>query len=66
MFIKLQKKWGDYLSRQPEAGMGYQKVDVRLRDSRLLSGRLVFNAEEIDLPEDCAQDQIEDLRIHAG
>jgi len=64
MTIKLERKWVDYLIRQPESGMGFQKVDVRLKGNRVLNDVLVFNAEEIDLPEDCAGSAIEELQLH--
>jgi len=64
MTIKLEKKWVDYLIRQPESGMGFQKVDVRLKGNRVLQDVPVFNAEQIDLPQDCAESAIEELRLH--
>ena len=64
MTIKLERKWVDYLIRQPESGMGFQKVDVRLNGNRVLNDVPVFNAEEIDLPEDCAGSAIEELQLH--
>jgi hypothetical protein len=64
MTVKLDKKWVDYLVRQPESGMGFQKVDVRLKGNRVLNDVFVFNAEEIDLPADCAGTAIEELHLH--
>ena len=64
MTIKLERKWVNYLIRQPESGMGFQKVDVRLKGNRVLNDVPVFNAEEIDLPEDCADSAIEELQLH--
>ena len=64
MTIKLERKWVDYLIRQPESGMGFQKVDIRLKGNRVLNDIPVFNAEEIDLPEDCADAAIEELQLH--
>ena len=64
MTVKLERKWVDYLVRQPESGMGFQKVDVRLKGNRVLNDVLVFNAEEIDLPADCADTAIEELQLH--
>ena len=46
--------------------MGFQKVDVRLEGNRVLHNVPVFNAEEIDLPEDCAHSPIEELQLHKG
>lgn len=64
MTIKLDQRWVKYLVTQPETGMGYQKVDVRLKDKRVLKNVVVFNAEEIELPEDCVTTEIEELHLH--
>lgn len=64
MTVKLAKKWVDYLVHQPESGMSFQKVDVRLKGNRVLNAVVVFNAEEIELPEDCADSVIEELQLH--
>jgi hypothetical protein len=62
--IKLDQKWVDYLIRQPESGMGYQKVDVRFRDNRVLTSVLVFNAKDLELPEECVGVDIEEIQLH--
>lgn len=64
MTVKLERKWTNYLVDQPESGMGYQKVDVRLKDNRVLKNVLVFNAEEIDLPDELAAVEISEIRLH--
>jgi hypothetical protein len=64
MTIRLPEKWARFLLRQPESGMGYQRVDVRLTNNRKIKDVVVFNAEEIELPDDCAQCEIEEIRIH--
>ena len=46
--------------------MGYQRVDVRLADGRFIRDVLVFNAEEIELPDDLGRVRIADLRLHAA
>jgi len=61
--LHLPQKWVDYLIRMPESGMGYQRVDVLLDDGTELKDCLVFNAEEIDLPEPHAEKRIEELTI---
>ena len=62
--VKLPEPWSAFLLTQPESGMGYQRVDVRLEDNRELRDAVVLNAEMIELPEDCARFQICDLRLH--
>jgi hypothetical protein len=64
MTIRLPERWTRFLVRQPENGMGYQRVDVRLANNREIKDAVVFNAEEIELPADCAQSEIEDIRLH--
>ena len=64
MTIKLDKKWVEYLSRQPETGMGYQKVDIRLKDNRVLTNVLVLNAEELELPEGLSGTEIKEIHLH--
>jgi hypothetical protein len=44
--------------------MGYQRVDVRLTNNREIKDAVVFSAEEIELPDDCAHSEIEDIQLH--
>jgi len=44
--------------------MGYQRVDIRLVDGRELKDVVVFNAEEIEVPDEFARAQIKDIRYH--
>lgn len=44
--------------------MGYQCVDIRFVNGRTLENVLVFNAEELDVPDDLAHAEIVDLRLH--
>ncbi len=62
--VKLPEPWSAFLLTQPESGMGYQRVDVQLEGDRELRDVVVFNAEMIELPEDCARSKICDLRLH--
>ena len=62
--VKLPEPWSAFLLTQPESGMGYQRVDVRLEGDRELRDVVVLNAELIELPEECAGSQICDLRLH--
>lgn len=64
MRVKLDKKWSDYLVSKPESGMGYQRVDVRLQDGRLIENLTVFNAEDLELPDEIARQPIKELRLH--
>ena len=35
----------------PESGMGYQRVNVRLKSGKLISDLIVENAEKLNIPE---------------
>jgi hypothetical protein len=63
MRVKLAKRWTKRLLQLPEAGMGYQRVDLRLADGRELKDILAFNAEEVELPDECANAKIEDIHL---
>ena len=66
MRIKLEQRWIKRLLQLPESGMGYQRVDLRLADGRELKDLPVFNAEEIELPEEFVGVRIKDLHVHAA
>ena len=42
MTVKLNDYWSQLLAHMPETGMGYQKVDLILKDGRTLKGLLVL------------------------
>jgi hypothetical protein len=64
MQIKLNDFWSQRLVQMPETGMGYQKVDVSLKDGRTLKGLLVFNAEDCQTEEEFTVTEIVDIRLH--
>lgn len=66
MRIRLEPRWIKRLLELPESGMGYQRVDIRLVDGRELKDVVVFNAEEIEVPDEFTQAQIKDVRLHAA
>lgn len=66
MTIRLPEKWSRFLLSQPESGMGYQRVDVRLANDRKITDVVVFNGEQIELPDDCDQCEIEEIRMHGS
>jgi hypothetical protein len=66
MRIRLEPRWTKRLLELPESGMGYQSVDIRLVDGRELKDVVVFNAEEIEVPDEFARAQIKDVRLHAA
>jgi hypothetical protein len=66
MRIRLEPRWTKRLLELPESGMGYQRVDIRLIDGRELKDVVVFNAEEIEVPDEFARTQIKDVRLHTA
>lgn len=63
--MKLPPRWTKYLLSQPESGMGYQRVAVRLVDGRRFEHALVFNAEQMEIKEEAGlkPDQIAEITI---
>ena len=66
MRIKLERRFVERLIDQPESGMGYQRVDLRLSDGRELKDVVVFNGEEAEVPDEFANAKIADVRLHAA
>ena len=50
MRLQLEDRWVNYLCRLPEYEMGYQQVDVQLKDGSEIEDIFVFNAEELEWP----------------
>jgi hypothetical protein len=66
MRIKLERRFVEQLANLPESGMGYQRVDLRLADGREVRDVLVFNAEELDVPDEFAHAKIAAVQLHAA
>ena len=66
MRVKLEQRWIKRLLNLPESGMGYQRVDLSLADGRELKDVPVFNAEEVELPDEFTNVSIKDVRLHAA
>lgn len=47
--LKLDEEYIDYLSNQPERGMGYQIVDITLKNGRVLNDRVILNSSYLKL-----------------
>lgn len=66
MKLKLNKYWTEYLLKYPEAGMGYQRVDVILKSGRVIKDIVILNAEYLVLPAEYKNfklDEIKDLHV---
>ena len=66
MTVRIPEQWTRFLLRQPESGMGYQRVDVRLANNRQINDVIVLNAQEIELPNDCDTCEIAEIRMHGS
>ena len=66
MRVKLEARWTERWLQLPESGMGYQRVDVRFTNGRELRNVLVFNAEDLDVPDDLAGLEIKELSLPEG
>lgn len=62
--IKLLSNHIEYLESFPEQGMGYQIVDIILKDGRTLSELLVFNSTYLKSEEQINPEDIKEIRIH--
>ena len=62
--IRLSEKWKKLLSELPESGMGYQLVDVRLLNGKILSGLMVLNGEECHSEIAFTPNEIAEISIH--
>jgi hypothetical protein len=62
--VRLNEFWSQRLARLPESGMGYQRVDLTLKDRRIIRNVLVLNAEECQTAEDFTVSDIADIQIH--
>lgn len=47
--LKLSKIFSDYLSDLPETGMGYQVVDIELKNGKILKDYVVLNSTYLKL-----------------
>ena len=64
MTVKLNDYWTQRLAHMPETGMGYQKVDLTLKDGRTLKCLLVYNAEECQTEQEFRVEDIADIKLH--
>ena len=64
--IHLSKEISGWLSRQPESGMGYQRVDFVFSDDSSLLDVIVLNGEETEFPETFKDKKIKRIQMHRG
>ena len=61
MKYKLNNYWTEYLLKYPETGMGYQRVDIKLKTGQTIKNVVVLNAEELILPDEYADLSCDDI-----
>lgn len=61
--VHLPARWIQQLVRLPESGMGYQKVNIVLKEGKVLKGVIVLNAEEAQAPEAFELSDIVDIQL---
>jgi hypothetical protein len=64
--IKLLQKQIDLLVNLPETGMGYQIVDIKLKDGRIFNRKVVLNSMylQIEANEKIDPNEIETIEPH--
>ena len=64
--MHLSKKWTDKLAALPESGMGYQVVDVHLKDGRVVREVIVINCEVMveQGNQSFSEGDIQDVELH--
>lgn len=62
MRIKLNRKFERRMVSQKESGMGYQKVNVRLKDGRVIGG-YVYDSATLDIDEQIRLEDISDIEV---
>jgi len=55
--------WSKRLASMPETGMGWQRVDLTLRDGRIIRELTVFNAQHAQTEEEFDQQDIVDITL---
>lgn len=64
--INLPKKFSDLLENLPEQGMGYQIVDIVLKNGKSLIKKIVLNSSilELEKSEEIKAKDIEIIKLH--
>ena len=64
--LELSKKHSEYLENLPEQGMGYQLVDIELKNGLKLMNRVVINSTllELNINEKLCNEDIKELKIN--
>lgn len=66
MRLLLSEQWKNHLCALPESGMGFQRVDILLRDGEQVRDVLVFNAQQVEWPKGkraISSDDIAEIKV---
>jgi len=65
--INLPKKFSDLLENLPEQGMGYQIVDIVLKNGKSLTKKIVLNSSilELEKGEEIKAKEIDTIKLHS-
>lgn len=69
MRLLLSEQWMNHLCNLPESGMGFQRVDILLRDGEQVKDVLVFNAQHVEWPRGkpaISSDDIAEIKLSHG
>ena len=64
--VKLTEQQINLLSKLPEQGMGYQIVDIKMKNGKILQEKVVFNSTylQLDINEKIDTNNIDSIEIH--
>jgi hypothetical protein len=63
--VQLSKQHVAQLQKLPEQGMGYQLINVKLKDGRILKEKMVFNSTylQLDIQDAVNADDIDTIQV---
>jgi hypothetical protein len=61
--VRLPEQWSERLIHLPESGMGYQRVNIVLKEGKVLKNVTVLNAEECQVSEPFEPSDIVDVQL---
>jgi hypothetical protein len=63
MTVRLPEYWSERLIHLPESGMGYQRVNIVLKEGKVLKNVTVLNAEECQVSDPFEPSDIVDVQL---
>ncbi len=59
--FRLKGKWVNKLANMPESGMGYQIVDITLKDGQVIKEVTILYCDEVYIPDGCKKFKEENI-----